>query len=376
MKNKNFLSAILSAAVCAMLLFRSADLSEGIRKGLSACSYSVIPSLFPFIAVSVFICRSSAADFFEEIFRPVTKILRIPAKCGGILLSALIGGYPSAAKCISGYVNDGIIDRKTAGRMLCYCVNPGPPFVLSTVGIAVFGNIKAGIIILAAQIISSAAAGIFLSAFSEKPDNGASGPKIKRKSSAAVLAGSVSAAAESCFRMCAFIVLAFGVLEMAEKSPLFSFLTDNPAAKAAFYGLFEVTSGCLSCAEAGSGSGIILAGAILSFSGISVILQVCAITEGSGIPLFPFMVSRFANAALTAGIIRLFLVFSKESAEVFAIKGSAAEGILSVSAPAAVSLLCMASLFLLSIVPPKSEKEPLLSRIKNKIKLFCNSQKR
>lgn len=374
MKNKNFLSAILAAAVCVLLLFKSAELSEGIRKGLSVCSYSVIPSLFPFIAVSVFICRSSAADFFERIFRPATKILKIPEECGGILLSALIGGYPSAAKCINDYVVGGIISRKTAGRLLCFCVNPGPTFVLSTVGMAVFGNIKAGLIILASHLITSFAAGIFLSAFSEKPDKSGYKPKPLRKSDAAALVESVSAAAESCFRMCAFIVLAFGILEIAKNSRIFLSLMENPAAKAAFYGIFEVTSGCLSCAEVGGYSGIVLAGAMLSFSGISVILQICAITDESKIPLFPFIASRFVNAVLTAGIIRLFLVFSKESSAVFAIKGSAAEGIFSASAPAAVSLLCMASLFLLSIVPPKSEKEPFFSRIRNKISQFCHSQ--
>jgi len=34
----------------------------------------------------------------------------------------------------------------------------------------------------------------------------------------------------------------------------------------------------------------------------------------------------------------------------------------------------MASLFLLSIVPPKSEKEPFLSRIWNKFNFFWHSQ--
>lgn len=373
---KNFLSALLASGVCVMLLLKSAELSEGIRKGLSVCSNSVIPSLFPFVALSVFICKSSGADFFEKIFRPAAGILKIPEECGGILLSALIGGYPSAAKCINDYVSEGIIDRKTAGRMLCFCVNPGPPFVLLTVGISVFGNIKAGIIILLSQLAASFAAGIILSFFSKRPEKTACGKKRCRKSDAAVVVESVSAAAESCFRMCAFVVLAFGLLEAVKNSPAFLPVENNPVISAAVYGLFEVTSGCFSCADVRGFSGIVLAGAILSFSGISVILQIAAITEESKIPLFPFILSRFINAAVTAGIIRFFLFFSKEEAAVFMINGNYARGVLSASVPAAVSLLCMASLFLLSVVPKKTEKEPLLSRIRNKIILFCNSQNR
>ena len=40
-----------------------------------------------------------------------------------------------------------------------------------------------------------------------------------------------------------------------------------------------------------------------------------------------------------------------------------AEAVLSASAPAAVSLLCMASLFLLSIVPSKDEKNVFKSHL-------------
>ena len=91
-------------------------------------------------------------------------------------------------------------------------------------------------------------------------------------------------------------------------------------------------------------------------------------TDGSGIPLTPFVISRFAHAGITAAILRLFLAFSGEAVESFAVKGGHVEAVLSASAPAAVSLLCMAALFLLSLVPPKSESEPLFRRIRCKFK--------
>ena len=68
-----------AAALGIVLLFDSGSLSDGIRRGLSLCSCAVIPSLFPFMALSVFICKSAAADFFATALRPLT---RNPA-CGG-----------------------------------------------------------------------------------------------------------------------------------------------------------------------------------------------------------------------------------------------------------------------------------------------------
>ena len=58
----------------------------------------------------------------------------------------------------------------------------------------------------------------------------------------------------------------------------------------------------------------------------------------------------------------------------FSVQGGKTELLLSASAPAAVSLLCMASLFLLSFVPAKSEKEPIFNRIKGKFTYFKHSQ--
>ena len=357
-----------------MLLFKSSELGEGIRRGLFMCSYYVIPALFPFMALSVFICKSSAAEFFSKLFRPVTKLFKIPESCGGILLSATIGGYPSAAKCINDSVLEGKIDRKTGARMLCFCVNAGPPFLIAAVGIGIFGSIETGFLLFSAQIFSAFIIAVLLSVFSKKRDF----PKIPSagnyRSNSALVIESIISAAESCFRMCAFIVIACGILEIASAGTVFGFLEAKPFAAAILSGFFEVTAGVFSCAEIGGFSAVVAAGAIASFSGISVILQVAAVTEESEIPLFPFIVSRFFHAGITAAILRLFFSFSGETAAVFSANGGSVEAVLSASAPAAVSLLCMASLFLLSIVPPKSEKEPFLSRIWNKFNIFWHSQ--
>lgn len=353
-----------------MLLFKSSEMSDGIRRGLFLCSYSVVPALFPFMALSVFICKSKAADFFCGILRPLTSFLKIPASCGGILLSAIIGGYPSAAKCINDYVIDGIIDRKTGARMLCFSVNAGPSFLISALGTTVFGNFRVGIFLFCAQFISAAIIAFILSLFYKKQISETKPLRLPRKSNSVCAVESVISASESCFRMCAFIVLASGVLETVFDGSLFRSFSGSPVFEAVFSGFFEVTSGAFACGKIEGQTGVILAGAIASFSGISAMLQVAAITDESEIPLFPFIVSRFSHAAITAFILWIFLLFSGETAEVFSFGTEKLDAVFYSSAPAAVSLFCMASLFLLSVVPPESEKEPLLSRIKNKFNIF------
>lgn len=372
MKRRNFLSALLAAGLGVILLFKSGELGEGIRKGLQLCSFSVIPALFPFMALSVYICKSSAGDFFAKIFSPLTGFLKLPKSSAGAVFASLIGGYPTGAKCIGDLVLEGKIGRKTAERMLCFCVNAGPPFLISAVGAGIFGNIKIGFILFAAQFFSSAIIAVFTAVFSKR-ETFAEFYFPERKANASCVTEAVISAAESCFNMCAFIVLSCGMLELFQGGAVFSVLK-NPLAKAIFYGFFEVTAGCFACGETEGFSSIIAAGAIASFSGVSVVLQVAAATEKSGINLLPFVVSRFFHAGITAALTAFFLYFSGGASEVFSVKGESYGAFLSASVPAAVSLLCMASLFLLSLVPPKSEKEPLFSRIMNKFNNLRHSQ--
>ena len=173
-----------------------------------------------------------------------------------------------------------------------------------------------------------------------------------------------------------FIIIACGILEIVFEGAFFGYAEKNPLLKSLVSGFFEVTAGVISCRDITGYCSVIAAGAIASFSGISVIFQIAAVTDESKIPLFPFILSRFFHSGITALILKIFLLFSGKSIAVLSFNGGKTEAVLSASAPAAVSLLCMAALFLLSVVPPKSEKEPLLSRIWHKFEKFWHSQTR
>ena len=97
-------------------------------------------------------------------------------------------------------------------------------------------------------------------------------------------------------------------------------------------------------------------------------LQVAAVTEESKVSLIPFIISRPANAVFTAFILKMLCSLIPESAAAFAVRSGGINAVLSSSAPVAVSLVCMAALFLLSLVPPKSECEPIAKHFWSRIK--------
>ena len=99
--------------------------------------------------------------------------------------------------------------------MLCYCVNAGPSFLIGAIGTGVFGSLKIGFMLFAAQFLSSFLISAVVSAFSKKPESLNYSPPFSMKSNASCAVESIISAAESCFRMCAFIIIACGILEIA-----------------------------------------------------------------------------------------------------------------------------------------------------------------
>lgn len=373
MRRKGFITAILGLAVGIFLLFQSEELSMGIRRGLSLCTTLVIPSLFPFMALSVFLTNSRASLFLPQLFRPFTRLLKLPQTAGSLLLSALIGGYPAAAKGIADYVTAGRLDQKTGARMLTFCVNAGPPFLIGAVGVGIFHSRKLGFLLFLAQFLSASLIALLPTFFLTRPTDTPASSRSSVPSNASCLVSAVIEAAESCFRMCAFVLLVCGVVDLLSGVPFLRFFTENPLYNALFTGFFEVTAGVAACGV--SGAGLLTAGAITSFSGLCVIFQIAAVTDQSGISLRPFLLSRPVHALFTVGFLRLFLSFSHETVETFSAKGGTMEAVFSASAPAAVSLLCMASLFLLTLIPAETEEKPKNSRRKPKILRFLRRKK-
>ncbi len=356
---RSIFCAVLTIAAAAVLILRSSEAAAGAKYGLSLCAGTVIPAVFPFMALCVFACESPAAPFFSKLLSLPAKLFRLPENCGGILLASLIGGYPSAAKCAGDYYRSGLIDRGTAERLLTFCVNAGPPFLLFAVGQAAFGSVRAGAFLWVSQLASSVVIGLLGALFARKPQKSFGADILSEKSAASSATHAVITAADACFTMCAFITAACALTELFDAGPLSNFFKKYALSRALFDGLFEVTSGCAEAGRLGGAPGILAAAGIASFSGISVILQVAGILEGSGIRLGKFLLSRPAHGALTAAFCWMLLKAFPETVESAVSFDGITEAAVSASAPAAVSLLCMTALFLVAAVPEKKqEREP------------------
>jgi hypothetical protein len=197
------------------------------------------------------------------------------------------------------------IDQDTARRMLHFCVNAGPSFLITAVGAGMFLDRRAGLILFGTQIAASILLG-FLTARRARPiEGGRVAPAKTGHVSAFVL--SVTGAASSLIGLCAFATLFAGLLELAAASGITAAIAgwigvDTAWPDALLAGLFEVTTGCIAAAKIGGLAGFGLASCCLSFSGISVIFQVLSFFRDDTVRMRGFLAGRLLHMAISTAL--------------------------------------------------------------------------
>ena len=100
--------------------------------------------------------QSGLAQRAGHLLEPITKLLfRLPGAAGSAILMSLIGGYPVGARMTVQLLDAALITQKQAQRMLFFCVNSGPAFLISAVGSAMLRSRQAGLILCAALTASA-----------------------------------------------------------------------------------------------------------------------------------------------------------------------------------------------------------------------------
>ncbi len=362
-----FILTFLCILLAFLLLSSSQAVGNGVREGLKLCADVVIPSLFPFMVLSGFMATSKVSLLLNKIFMPVTKYLfRLPAAAASPLLMGWIGGYPVGARTLALMVGQQRISEKTASRMLCFCVNAGPSFLICAVGAGMFGSTQVGLLLLGAQVMSSIAIGVILGLFSQKESPLQNGSPYGYRPNSVCFVQSVNDASAGMMTICAFVVLFSAITSLILSTGVVTSLASSLKSvfpslnsglfEACLFSVLEVVAGCKKLAAYGFG-GLLAAAALLSFSGLSVIFQVLAAVHGSGINTKPFLISRVLHGGLTLTffcmLLRIFpqaiTVFENLSQPVAATEGSSG---------GSICLLAMCAVFLLTTGGRKQVNEP------------------
>ena len=342
-------AAALAVILAAGLLAAPSAAAEGVRSGLTACSSVLIPSLFPFMALAGFITCGPAGRILARPLAPLTRrLFRLDPSLGPLVLMSFIGGYPVGAKAIAGLLERGELDRQTAFYLLTFCICPGPSFVVSAVGLAVFGSAKAGGILFVCQLLAALLLG--WAQARRRPAPARAGSLCGREAPASVaLVEGVAGAVTGMLNICGFVLVFSTVIALLKSTGLFECLGNTAAAAAA--GLLEVTYGILSCSSLPHTTACLLVPFLLSFGSVSVCCQVMACLRGHALPFGRLLAARVLHGLTTTALAApaLLYVGPVRAAEAWMGPTAVISGNWAASALSAAGLLGMCSLLLLSL---------------------------
>ncbi len=298
-----YILSCVSLLAALMILMYPADIGGAVGAAVSSCLEVMIPSLFGFTVLSVYL---QSSGLYRVALKPLTvpfsRLMRLDEELCAVFILSNIGGYPVGARLISELVRQSRLSRDDAGRMLCFCYGSGPSFVISIVGQRVFGDAAAGAVIFAACFLSSLIIGCIVSCCGRRMILKPADERYDLSSGCFVSA--VMAAAKVMYTVCAMIVgfsvvtAAADIIGLTELSEAVSErLGAGASAGHILPSLLEISriQGIFPSSEFAAP----LCGALLAFGGVCVILQISAVTAGS-VPLRGFLLSRLPAATLTA----------------------------------------------------------------------------
>ena len=273
--------------VMALLLLCSADAAQAVRDALALCVQSVIPALFPFFVVSsLFIDLGCAAVLGRSLAPIMRRLFGVSGAGGTAFLLGIIGGYPVGGRTAGELYRSGQCEREECERLLAFCNNAGPSFILGIAGLGCFGSVRVGAWLYLIHVGAAVMVGLLFRSASRqmgRPE------KTETPRWADALIEAVRGGAMSMVNICAFVVFFLVILR------LFSRFTGIQ--HGAILGIVEMTNGILRLAN--DRRGFIWAAGLLGWGGLSVHCQTAAVLSGSDLSLKRYFIGKALQAAIS-----------------------------------------------------------------------------
>lgn len=283
---KGKLAAWGCLAALGLLLARSAEAAQAVREGLALCAGSVIPALFPFLAVSGLLTALDAGA--SPALGPLARLLGCSRAGARAFLLGLTGSYPVGARTVAQLYRRGGISRREACRLLLFSNNCGPAFILGVAGLGCFGSLRAGVLLWGVHILAALVIALALPRRAAEPPE-RPGPVPARPPLVPALIAAVRDAAGTMVYICGFVVFFLVLLRVMGRVTGLS----HPVLS----GAVELTQGILALPH--TRRGFVWAAGLLGWGGLSVHGQSAAVLSGTDLPMGPYLAAKAAHAAVS-----------------------------------------------------------------------------
>ena len=267
---------IISSIFMLIFLGNIEAVSEGVLGAMQFCADSIVPSLLVFFIMSDIVVKSFLSDKNK-----------ISPKWIAFLLGSVCGFPVGAAVCETFSKESGI----NTGKLLPYCNNTSPAFVLGAIGVCMLNDIRIGILLYFSEILAA-----FLLILPIKCDSFARNNVFQNGSLIEDFQESVEKAVKTTLKMCGIICFF---------SALLSLIKENMGEKVFkfFAILLEIGSGMNVCSgifEKNQIMAIALLGFLCGWSGICVHMQIISALRSIKVKVSYMIWTKFLHGILSS----------------------------------------------------------------------------
>lgn len=282
---------------------------KAAQSAINLCVDAVIPSLFPFFVCSGLLCALGFSAICSHFLSPVMRpLFNLPGAGALTLFMGILSGYPVGAATTVDLYKTGQCTKAEAERMLAFCNNSGPMFIIGMVGSGCLGNETAGLYLYISHIIAAMAVGLIFRFYKSTAQNLRTlPPSFTENKITAIfsLGGIIDSSVFSILKVCGFVIF-FAVFVKA--------LPDNPY----LYSFVEITGGIKALSQNTTGFTLPFISFFLALSGLSVLFQVHAIIQSTGLSLKPYIWGKLLQGVLSFIITLIIFKVFPFSQETFA----------------------------------------------------------
>ncbi len=309
MNFKKIIMCVFFIAIMTYMILFPEKAVFASKHSLLLCYEAILPSLFVFLICSSFLTKIGFANILEKPFSKImSPLFGISGKGALPMILGYISGYPIGSVCICEMYKAGDLKKREAEKMLGFCNNAGPLFIIGSIGLTLLGNKHIGYILYGFHILSSVIVGILFRFFvktntADKYDCNTSIFGIRLSNA---VTESISSSISSILTICAYTVLFSVIISMS-----FDFF---PASKESLIlrGIVEITNGISKICDTdvffdGVQSKLPIISFILGFGGFCVHLQVISIVKKAGLKTDLYFVGKIIQASLSSLFVLTYI---------------------------------------------------------------------
>lgn len=290
------------------------------RDGVELCLNVILPSLFPFFVLSTLCVELGLISGIGNLLqRWMYPLFRVNGACAGAFLLGIVGGYPVGARTAIELYQSGQCSRKEAERLLSFCNNSGPAFILGVVGAGIFSSSSAGLWLYGAHVAASILVGLIFRFYGGKESDRqpSRSHEIRTVGFAEAFTGSVKNAFSATLSICGFVIFFTVLIRLLFYTGIISLLAavltwllrgfgmQQAWAESLLTGAIEMTSGVWSLRDMAGAMGdrLCMAAFILGWAGLSVHCQVLSFIGSSGLSTKTYFFGKLLHGLISAGLI-------------------------------------------------------------------------